>query len=123
MSSSYAEINSENIVIRVVIAEKDFIDSGALGDPNNWIQSTDGDNTILRKNRAAKGMTYNKDKDVFIESKPFPSFVLNEETYKYEHPVAPPDDDKRYIWDEDVVNWVEYDYDQPLPSCWNKNYS
>ena len=36
----FAEINSENIVQRVIVAEQDFIDSGAVGDPNNWVQTS-----------------------------------------------------------------------------------
>ena len=37
--SHFAEIDpSTNKVIRVIVAEQDFIDSGAVGDKKNWIQ-------------------------------------------------------------------------------------
>ena len=38
--SHFAEINSENIVQRVIVADQESIDSGAVGDPNNWIQTS-----------------------------------------------------------------------------------
>ena len=38
--SYFAELDSENIVIRVIAADQDFIDSGKVGDPNNWVQTS-----------------------------------------------------------------------------------
>lgn len=61
----------------------------------------------FRKNYAGIGFTYDSTKDAFITSQPYPSWVLNEDTYKYEAPTAYPDDNKAYIWNEDTTNWVE----------------
>ena len=36
----FAEINSDNIVLRVIVADKESIDSGDAGDPSNWIQTS-----------------------------------------------------------------------------------
>lgn len=36
---------------------------------------------------------------------PFPSWVFNEETLKWMPPVPYPNDDKSYIWDEELGNW------------------
>lgn len=69
----YAEIDDNGIVLRVIVAEQDFIDSGAVGDPQKWIQTSY--NTIngihklggkpFRKNFAGIGYIYNKQLDEF----------------------------------------------------------
>ena len=38
--SHFVEINKDGIVQRGIVAEQDFIDSGAVGDPNNWVQTS-----------------------------------------------------------------------------------
>ncbi len=38
--SHFAEIDQDNIVVRVIVAEQDFINSGAVGDPRQWIQTS-----------------------------------------------------------------------------------
>ena len=77
----FAEINNDNIVQRVIVAEQDFINSGAVGDSSRWIQTsynTHGGQhslggTPLRKNYAGVGFTYDQDKDAFIQPKPMTS--------------------------------------------------
>ena len=61
--------------------------------------------TPLRKNHAGIGYTYDEDRDAFIPKKPFNSWVLNETTCQWEAPVAYPDDDKRYNWNEETKQW------------------
>ena len=63
--------------------------------------------TPFRKNHAGIGFTYDEDKDAFIPPKPiqFPSFILNETTCLWEAPVAKPDDDNRYNWNETNQTW------------------
>lgn len=104
-----------NIVEQVIVAEQEFIDSGAVGNPEEWIQTsyntyggvhTKG-GTPLRKNYAGIGFMYDREKDVFIPPQPYPSWVLNEETYLWECPVSYPQDGKRYSWNEDKLNWGE----------------
>lgn len=63
--------------------------------------------TPLRKNYAGVGYTYDSRRDAFIPPRPFPSWVLNEETCLWDAPVAAPDDGKIYVWDEQIVNWVQ----------------
>jgi len=103
--SHFAEINSDSIVQRVIVAEQDFINSGAVGDSFNWVQTSYHGN--FRKNYAGSGYTYDKVKDAFIAPQPYPSWILVEATCQWEPPVAYPSDDKRYTWDEDTTNWVE----------------
>jgi len=66
--------------------------------------------TPLRKNYAGLGYTYDSTRDAFIPVKPYPSWVLNEETCLWDCPVVYPSDaseDKRYAWNEDTTSWVE----------------
>ena len=117
----FAEVDENNIVQRVIVISQEIIDTGNWGDLNNWIQTSyntrggkhydqDGvedSGVALRYNYAGTGYTYDADKDAFIAPKPFPSWTLVETSCLWEAPVAYPDDGKRYLWDEDVTNWVE----------------
>ena len=63
----------------------------------------------IRKNQAFVGMFYDEDKDAFYfkeNNTGNASFVFNEETCRWEHPIPHPDDHKIYYWDEEVGNWV-----------------
>ncbi len=103
--SHFAEINSDSIVQRVIVAEQDFINSGAVGDSFNWVQTSYNGN--FRKNYAGSGYTYDKTRDAFIAPQPYASWTLVEATCQWEAPVAYPTDGKMYTWDEDTTNWVE----------------
>ena len=61
--------------------------------------------TPFRKNHAGIGYTYDEDRDAFIPKKPYNSWILNEDTCQWEAPVAYPDDDKEYNWNEINQNW------------------
>jgi len=61
--------------------------------------------TPFRKNFAGKGYTYDEDRDAFIPPKLFPSWVLNETTCDWEAPVALPDTENRYNWNEENQTW------------------
>jgi hypothetical protein len=68
----------------------------------------------LRGNYAGVGFTYDAENDVFYEPQPFPSWVLNNNTWLWEAPVPYPADgnlanpagDVHYRWDEPTVSWV-----------------
>ena len=62
------------------------------------------DGTPFRGNYATIGGTYDSDNDVFINEKPFDSWVLNS-NWLWEAPVNYPTDDNEYIWDEDSQSW------------------
>ena len=120
--SHFAKINNDGIVQRVIVADQDFIDSGVVGDAINWVQTSyntrggvhyapnshepDG-GVALRKNYAGKGYTYDSDKDAFIAPKPYPSWLLDEDTCQWNPPIPYPDDGKIYHWDEDTTSWIE----------------
>ena len=61
--------------------------------------------TPFRKNYAAIGYKYDQTRDAFIPPKPFNSWTLNETTCRWEAPVAYPDDENRYIWNETNQTW------------------
>ncbi len=104
--SHFAKINENNIVTEVIVAEKNFINSGKVGDEFLWVQTSYNNN--FRKNFAGKGYTYDSTRDAFIAPKPYPSWLLNEDTCQWESPVAyPDDDDKMYTWNEATTNWTE----------------
>lgn len=93
--SHYAKIEN-GIVTQVIVAENDFISTGALGDPASWIQTsyntignahTNG-GTPLRGNYAGIGYTYDATNDVFIAPKPADDATLNTTTWLWELPVA-----------------------------------
>jgi len=111
--SHFAKIDHNNIVVEVIVAEQDFIDSGLVGDSSSWIQTsynTKGGihafgGTPLRKNYAGIGFTYDAERDAFIPPKPYDSWNLNESTCLWEAPVAYPQDGEIYLWNEETQSW------------------
>ena len=106
----FAKIES-GIVTQVIVAEQDFVNTQA----GTWVQTsynTKGGQHILggtplRKNYAGIGFVYDSERDAFYTPKPYASWNLNETTCLWEPPVAYPDDDKSYTWNEDTTSWVE----------------
>jgi hypothetical protein len=108
--SHFAEVEN-GIVKRVIVAEQDFIDSGAL--PGVWIQTSYNtragqhpEGRPLRKNYAGIGFVYDSVRDAFYAPQPFPSWSLDEQTCIWQPPVAYPSDGNKYKWDESSVSWV-----------------
>ncbi len=120
----FAKIDENNIVTEVIVVRQEFIDTGVLGDPSKWIQTSyntragkhyepdseiEDDKTPLRKNYAGVGYIYDSTRDAFYASQPFPSWTLDEETCLWEPPIAHPDTSKGilYDWDEDNQQWIK----------------
>jgi len=109
------------IVSQVIVAEQDFINSGAVGDPSSWVQTSYNTHagvhrnggTPLRKNYAGIGFVYDAGRDAFYAPSPYPSWSLNEETCVWGAPVARPETvmptettaGTFYEWDESIINW------------------
>ena len=102
--SHFAEIDKNGKVLRVIVAEQDFINSGAVGDSFNWVQTSYNNN--FRKQFASAGYTYDKSKDIFIAPQPYPSWTLDDNN-DWQAPKDYPDDGKRYTWKEDKKDWEE----------------
>jgi hypothetical protein len=120
--SHFAKVEN-GIVTSVIVAEQDFIDSGAVGDPNSWIQTSyntrlgvhydpvtndpDG-KPALRWNYASKGDYYLSEYDIFVSPKPWDSWTFDYETKSWFAPVPKPDDGKDYYWNEGSQEWIEF---------------
>lgn len=104
----------DGIVVEVIVAEQDVIDSGLFGAPEEWVQTsynTHGgqhpEGRPLRKNYAGVGYMYDAERDAFYAPQPYPSWVLDEESCLWGAPVPRPDDGKMYLWDEASLAWIE----------------
>ena len=103
------------IVTQVIVAKSEWIQTFVDTSPGEWIQTSyntyggvhKNGGTPLRKNYAGIGYTYDQQRDAFIPPKPYPSWILDEQSCLWEPPVAMPSDGKMYRWDEDSQNWVE----------------
>jgi hypothetical protein len=84
---------------------QDFIKS--IGLEGKWLQCSYNEN--FRKNFPGTGYVYDKNLDAFIPPKEYDSWVLNQETGRWEAPVPMPitgtNKDSRLYWDEDTKSW------------------
>jgi hypothetical protein len=62
-------------------------------------------NNNIRKNYASIGYTYDSTRDAFVAPKPYNSWTLNEETCHWQAPVAYPNDEGIYTWNESTLSW------------------
>jgi hypothetical protein len=117
----FAKLNSENIVTEVIsVHNNELLDSNGveqeangvnflikLTSYSNWKQTSYNGN--IRKNYAGIGMTYDEVRDAFILPKPFESWILNEDTCRWEAPVPMPteelEENQYYSWNESIINW------------------
>lgn len=115
----FAKIGLDNLVIDVlVVNNRETMDSNGIEHEDigveflinltgheTWVQTSYNGN--IRKNYAGIGYTYDSQRDAFIPPKPYPSWVLNEETCLWESITPKPIDEKPYKWDEDTLSWIE----------------
>lgn len=110
--SHWAELDDNNIVLRVLVGDNNdpagdegyqwLIDN--LG--GRWIKTSYNGN--IRYNYAGIGYTYDPIDDAFIAPKPYQSWILND-AKQWEAPIAYPQDEKVYFWDEELGEWHEAD--------------
>jgi hypothetical protein len=106
----FAEIDSDNIVVRVLVVPDEAEDRGQdylandLGLGGTWIQTSY--NARIRKNYAGQGFTYDAQRDAFIAPKPFDSWLLDEESCQWKAPIDYPTDGVMYEWNEKKKDWV-----------------
>jgi len=114
---SYAKIDSNNIVSDVAsIFFEPLDENGNFSDAvaiNFLVEKSGGHDYWVRTGlevtniTAFGGCSYNKETNKFTPPKPYPSWVLNENTTQWEAPLTMPTDDKYYSWDESTTSWVE----------------
>jgi hypothetical protein len=62
--------------------------------------------TSFRKNYAGIGYTYDPVRDAFIAPRPYPSWILDEETCFWQPPVLlPVEEGKQFVWNESTTSW------------------
>jgi hypothetical protein len=110
----YAFLNNDNIVTEVItgVDETELIEGL---DPEVWYGNFRGQvckrtsyNGNIRANYAGIGYTYDRDFDVFIAPRPYPSWKLNYISFQWEAPVAMPSDIEGHLWRWSETNkeWI-----------------
>ena len=130
----FAELDSNNIVTRVVVVGNDVTTAaGPLGDNDmhvdgetwcvnffkggTWKQTSYNHN--FRKQYAGKGDTFDSAKDKFISPQPYASWALDGND-DWQAPVTYPTDigteeDRKFIsWDEAGLKWTATDDSDPV---------
>ena len=110
----YAFLDENNIVTEVIVGidETELIEGL---DTETWYGNFRGQtckrtsyNNRIRKQYAGIGYKYDADADVFISSKPYPSWSLDE-NFDWQAPTPQPNQGKWY-WDEENLAWQELLY-------------
>lgn len=104
----WAELDENNIVIRVVVGSNDDPDEGYQWILDNlggrWVQTSYNHN--FRRIFASEGYKYDEILDIFIDPQPFLSWTFNENTLNWEAPEPEPDTSEMHYWDEDSKTWI-----------------
>ena len=112
----FAELDNDNNVLRVIVVDNNDILDGNGNESEEvginfctqllggiWKQTSY--NGTFRKNYAGIGYTYDEVRNAFIPPKPYSKWVLNEETCNWEAPIAYPEGDTPYIWNDNKGEW------------------
>jgi hypothetical protein len=113
----WAEIDSNSIVLRATVGNDNDPDEGYQWLIDNlggtWIKTSYNTyggvhalgGTPFRKNFGITGSTYDSVRDAFIPPKPYPSWLLDSETYLWGAPTPMPTDGAMYSWNENEQSW------------------
>lgn len=114
----FAQLDENNVVLQVIVVHNnELMENGDESEvkgiafcqslfPNtNWMQTSY--NANFRKNYAGIGYVYDAVRNAFIPPQPYPSWVLSEDTCRWDAPVPYPTDGKHYSWDEATTSWIE----------------
>ena len=106
--SHFAKVEN-GIVKQVIVAEQDFINT----QEGVWVQTSYNtygnqhpDSRPLRGNYASADYHYDATHDVFYAPQPYPSWTLNQTTWLWDAPVARPQGNGYYKWDEQNQTWI-----------------
>lgn len=119
----FAKLDENNIVIDVVVVDNnELLDTNGVeqeqlgidfltawsGGYTNWKQTSYNGN--IRVRYAGIGYLYDSVHDAYIQPKPFPSWVFDENTLDWDAPVPFPENPNptsEYRWDEATQSWLE----------------
>ena len=106
----FAKLGVGNKVEKVVVVSNNVATSEQAGIDflNNLYKTNDvwkqtSYNGNFRKNYAGINFTYDESRDAFIGPQPYPSWILNEDTCRYDPPIEKPDGN--YVWNELHRKW------------------
>ena len=115
----FAKLDEQNIVKEVIVVNNDVLNTDQeetsgikfliewSNGYTNWKQTSfNAKINGFRKNYAAIGYAFDSVRDAFIPPKPYPSWILNEDTCLWDAPVPKPENNDVLIWDENLLNWV-----------------
>ena len=123
----FAKIEN-NTVVQVIVGDDDMFTTDKhiwiVGGGKEWVQTSyntrggihfdpitnepsEDQSKALRKNFAQVGFIYDRERDAFYRPKPYPSWVLDEDTCFWKAPTEYPTDQKYYEWNESTTSWVE----------------
>ena len=104
--SHWAELDKNNVVIRVLVGDNNAPDEGYQWLVDNlggtWIQTSY--NNRIRGTYAGIGYSYNADEDIFITPQPYPSWLR---VGSFWEAPTPRPSDGRYSWNEETLAWDE----------------
>ena len=119
----FAELDNNNVVLRVVVVDNDCVPSDEHIDGETWcINFFKGGtwkqtsyNHNFRKQYAGMGYTYDAAKNKFLSPQPFASWALDAND-DWQAPVTYPTDitDKSISWDEAGQKWTATDHEDPI---------
>ena len=124
----YALLDENNVVVQVItgvdenIIQTDLDGTEVGGSSEAWetfyatrpwlnaagCKRTSYNNNI-RKNYAGIGYAYDSERDAFIPPKPYNSWILNEDTCRWDAPTPYPTEEGRWMWVEEDLNWQKID--------------
>lgn len=121
----FAQLDENNVVTQVIVVSNNDCQIGGVeseeagivfcktlfGPTTKWKQTSYNGN--IRKNYAGIGFTFDAGRDAFIPPKPFASWLLNEDTCRWDAPVPMPTEGGPYQWDEATTSWVNVSPEQP----------
>lgn len=109
----YAFLDDNNIVTEVITGrnEDEVVDGisdweAYYGEFRGQVCKRTSYNGNIRKNYAGIGYSYDERLDAFIAPKPFESWLLDEDTCRWQAPIPYPEDKLIYRWDEEAGDWA-----------------
>jgi hypothetical protein len=118
----FAKLGVGNIVEQVIVVSNDIAITEQAGvdfinklynTRDVWKQTSYNNN--IRKNFAGIGYSYDQQRDAFIPPRRYNSWILNEDTCRWEAPIPAPstylnEQNKlvQFRWNENILNWEEY---------------
>lgn len=116
----FAQLDTDNVVLKVIVVSNDTIDSDGVeseelgisfcqslyGADTEWKQTSY--NANIRYNFAQVGSTYDEENDAFIDVQPYPSWTLDE-NYQWQPPIEQPEGTPHWAWNEEEQKWDDYE--------------